>query len=133
MTHEELVYLAEFGSGSDLAEGIKSTCGFDLNTIIQDDYLKGMTLLGCAARMGNLDTLDYLICQGADLNLCDRKLGGEPPFNAAVMRGDLECIKRLLAAGVNLNCQGWMGLTGIDRLRYFLQCHPNSGLDRWIE
>ena len=132
MRIEELVDLAELGSAGDLAKCLQGALDFDINEIIQEGILAGLTLLGCAARMGNIDTLDYLINRGADLNLCDRDLFGEPPIHCAIRTGNLECIKRLLAAGADLDTKGWMDYSGMDRLKFFVHRNPSSGLDKWV-
>ncbi|KAG5283396.1 hypothetical protein AALO_G00041610 [Alosa alosa] len=59
------------------------------------------TPLRIAATAGHSDCVDFLICQGADVDLVDVK--GQTALYVAVVNGHLNCVRILLEAGANPN------------------------------
>lgn len=79
--------------------------GLDVNTADRD----GTTLLGIAARMGNLDLVDYLLKSRA--SMIKRNRYGDTPILLATSQGHPKVVTRLLDFGAELNPQsGWAPL-----------------------
>ena len=113
MDIDSIVDLFGFGCIVDLNNFLKTSPDFDINGIL---YM-GATPLGIAVRFSNYDIVEFLITLGADIDKCDRDLGGEPPVKLAFDQKDLKMYEMLRSRGADLCCPGWMGISVEDRLR----------------
>lgn len=77
----------------------------------------GLSPLGLAASDGNVELVSWLIKNGADIERCDRDLGGETPFKIAFDCGHEEIFLILAEAGADPNLPGWMGISVSDRMK----------------
>jgi ankyrin repeat protein len=76
----------------------------------------GYTMLSEAAAFGNEATMEVLLKRGADTELCDLDLGGEPPLHRAIVHEHIGAIKLLITYNADMNARGWMGLTYTERI-----------------
>lgn len=68
--------------------------------------VEGLTLLQRAAANGNLETLEMLLSDGADVNFNPSGGWEQTALQSASERGDLASVKLLLAAGAEVNATG---------------------------
>lgn len=88
-----------------------------------DDY-KGVTALSLAASLGRLQTIEYLLDLGADLNAAGSHK--ETPLMKAVVHRQLDAIKLLVNLGAYLQAVDEFGYTAADKAR-------NRGYDNIAE
>jgi len=83
-----------------------------LGVKVVDAGVNARTPLHWAADYGQLEILEFLVAQGADLEAKDRF--GITPLLAAVHEGHAEAVKFLLSKGANRNVKGPDGLSAAD-------------------
>ncbi|CAB3979635.1 Myotrophin [Paramuricea clavata] len=64
---------------------------------VNGELMNGRNPIHFAADYGQREVIDYLVNQGADMNVPDKH--GITPLLAAIYEGHLECVKLLLAKG----------------------------------
>lgn len=97
--YEDAVLAARDGRTDEIAALLRR--GLDPNTTDPD----GTSLLGIAARAGDLKTVDMLLAHRASPNR--RNTYGDTPILFAANLGRLDIVKRLHQAGASLEPQGW--------------------------
>lgn len=97
--YEDALLAARDGRTKELASLLQR--GLDPNTTDPD----GTSLLGIAARAGDLAMVDMLLTQRASPNR--RNTFGDTPILFAANQGRLDIVKRLHSAGADLEPQGW--------------------------
>jgi uncharacterized protein len=78
--------------------------GIDINTADES----GTTLLMFAANNGNIELLEFLLNNGA--NILMNNMYGDTAIGIAALRGKLAIVQRLVAAGAKLETEGWAPL-----------------------
>uniref|UniRef100_A0A8C5K5Q5 Myotrophin n=1 Tax=Jaculus jaculus TaxID=51337 RepID=A0A8C5K5Q5_JACJA len=73
----------------------------------------GRKPLHCAADCGQLESLEFLLLKGADINAPD-KHHITPPLLSAVYEGHVSCVKLLLSQGADKTVKGPDGLTALE-------------------
>lgn len=99
---EKLIQAIEAGKLDELKQLIAD--GADVNEIPQED-----SPLGAAVRMGTEDAIDLLLAAGADAS----SGGLSVPLATAAFDGNLPIVKKLLAAGAEVNAQEEPGTTAL--------------------
>jgi len=64
-----------------------------------NDSVDGRPPILYAADYGQLEVIEYLIAEGADVNACDKH--GISPLLAAIWEGHTDCVKLLLQKGAS--------------------------------
>ncbi|KDO21274.1 TKL protein kinase [Saprolegnia parasitica CBS 223.65] len=93
-------------SADTLAE--LSTDGIDAP--LQESMQRGESLLYTAAKLGNLDTVDFLLSQGSDVNQRTAQSQGTP-LHVAARKGHLAIVQRLLEYGADTSLRDKNGNT----------------------
>uniref|UniRef100_A0A3Q2P2S6 Ankyrin repeat domain 52 n=1 Tax=Fundulus heteroclitus TaxID=8078 RepID=A0A3Q2P2S6_FUNHE len=101
-----------------IQDGQVPTLEFDINS--PDDY--GRTCLHAAASGGNVECLNLLINNGAELDIKDDL--GRSPLHYAAANGNSQCTISLVRAGAEVN---EADLTGCSPLHYAAASHTFSG------
>ncbi|MBF0316286.1 MAG: ankyrin repeat domain-containing protein [Oligoflexia bacterium] len=83
--------------------------GADLN---QKDSVSGWTPLHGAAYTGQLDVVEYLVSEGADINTIHAN--GVTPLNSAAYAGHLNVVKHLMNKGADMNIANHNGYTPLN-------------------
>jgi ankyrin repeat protein len=73
----------------------------------KDEY--GNSLLHLAAREGNVDIINYLVSEGANVN--SRNIADETPIHLAANSGNLDVVIQLISNGANINVKDSIGNT----------------------
>ncbi|XP_048240708.1 serine/threonine-protein phosphatase 6 regulatory ankyrin repeat subunit A-like isoform X2 [Haliotis rufescens] len=83
--------------------------GIDVNTPCSDRFMKQHKPLHYASCLGYSDVVNFLICEGSDLDVVDR--GNVTPLYLACERGHLQIASMLINAGcdvsISRNTTGW--------------------------
>lgn len=96
-----------------------------------DITMFGTTLLHSASKSGNMELVDLLIQEGADVNAQDED--GESPLHGAMARGDnYDVARRLIENGADLSCKAFDGRTPFHSIFNNTISHVLSR-DDWLE
>ena len=109
---EDIADLARFGNADELKIAIKNEDTFDINRPIGTDS----TLLGEAAKYGNLQCVITLLELGADINFRIKSKCGDPPIMHALRHGHTGVFLYLVSHGADYSEPGWMNVTAAQRL-----------------
>ncbi|CAH8550269.1 unnamed protein product [Schistosoma rodhaini] len=94
MPSEELLWAVENGDLQSIKENMKNCSG------VNSTFKNGRTLIHYAADYGQKEICDYLIRNGADINVNDGF--GVTPLLAAIYEGHIDCVSLLLNNGAKL-------------------------------
>ncbi|MCK9283496.1 MAG: ankyrin repeat domain-containing protein [Rhodocyclaceae bacterium] len=100
--YDEILFAADQGDTATVTALLGR--GLDVNTSDRD----GTTLLMMAARTGNQQLLEILLRNRA--NILKKNKYGDDALMLAAYRGDLENVKKLVAAGADVHPAGWTPL-----------------------
>ena len=92
------------------------------------DVLQETTLVHVAARSDRVNILEFLVSQGASINV--RDCGSLTPLIAALKRGSIRAAQFLIHAGADVRCAN---LSGQTPLMYALYCHNTSILHALLQ
>lgn len=87
------------------------------------DVHQETTLVHAAARADRVNVLEFLVCQGASVNV--RDCGSLTPLITALKRGSSRAAMFLVSAGADIRCANPFGQTS---LMYALYCHSTDVL-----
>lgn len=92
-------------------QGGNPSVPFDLDDVREINAIHrfGRTLLSHAARWGNLDVIQYLVQNGADVNA--KNVNGSSPLHIAAEFGHMDAVEFFLDAGILIDIQDNYGLT----------------------
>lgn len=112
MEYENIEDLIGFGTPGAVAAALSDGL-FEINEIV---WL-GMTAVGIAIFHDNSEVAFMLMDQGADVSMCDRDQGGEPPVKIAYDRKNTAVFEALVEKGASLDEPGWMGISVAHRIK----------------
>uniref|UniRef100_A0A3Q0KHR8 Putative myotrophin n=1 Tax=Schistosoma mansoni TaxID=6183 RepID=A0A3Q0KHR8_SCHMA len=94
MPSEQLLWAVKNGDLQSIKENMKNFSG------VNSTFKNGRTLIHYAADYGQKEICDYLIRNGADINVNDGF--GVTPLLAAIYEGHIDCVSLLLNNGAKL-------------------------------
>ena len=84
------------------------------NALLEIEDQIGMTALSRATRSDRLETVQFLLSRGAEIETVTKDLDQKRPLHAAAMDGHLEMTEMLLDGGADINtCEGCDGRTAL--------------------
>ncbi|CAH8565717.1 unnamed protein product [Schistosoma rodhaini] len=92
MPSEQLLWAVKNGDLQSIKENMKNCSG------VNSTFKNGRTLIHYAADYGQKEICDYLIRNGADINVNDGF--GVTPLLAAIYEGHIDCVSLLLNNGI---------------------------------
>ncbi|CAH8520026.1 unnamed protein product [Schistosoma mattheei] len=94
MHYEQLLWAVKNGDLQSIKENMNNLSG------VNSTFKNGRTLIHYAADYGQKEICDYLIRNGADINVNDSF--GVTPLLAAIYEGHIDCVSLLLNNGAKL-------------------------------
>ncbi|MBK6973825.1 MAG: ankyrin repeat domain-containing protein [Sterolibacteriaceae bacterium] len=101
-TLDDLLNAADIGSNAVVIDGVRR--GMDVDSCDE----AGLSLLMRAAREGNLDLVDFLLRNRA--NLRARTSWGDGAMSLAAQKGHTDVVRRLIQGGGEVNQPGWSAI-----------------------
>lgn len=125
-TLDDLLNAADLGNNAVVIDGVRR--GMDVDSCDEE----GLSLLMRAAREGNLDLVDFLLRNRA--NLRARTSWGDSAMSLAAQKGRTEVVRRLIQGGGEVNQPGWSAILyaamegHVDTVKLLLEkgANPNS-------